>query len=229
MKPIKDFVIIKPELRDKCNGLIIDHTFDPSTHVPTIGTVVHLPHRLSVDNWETTMEIQVGDTVFIDKFVSLMAFGNEYNNQTISDGNRIITIDEFPHLYIRYQDLYMAIRNEQKIMLNGYALLTAIDWKPKSSLSIFNYVDKHYKIFKVEKTGSDVIYTNPAYYDAEISEGSYCVVDTARGKNSRLQNHVFPLEQSLYRTLDKEYYVSQKCFISATVNAEIAEENIALL
>ena len=229
MKPIKDFVLIKPHLREETSGLYIDHTYEPSDHVLVIGTVVEIPMKLDKEPWQSEIEIQVGDVVYFDRYSAMQAFGNTYHGESITNDNRVIKVDEIPHLYLKYHNLYMAIREGKRIMLNGYALLTSVEWKAKSNIELVQDVTSHYKIFKAELSGKSIKYSNPDYEDSEISGGKYYVIDTARGQNSRVQNHVFPVEQFLYRTLDKEYYVAQRCYISAEVSEDVVTENIAKL
>ena len=193
MQPIKDYVIIEPQSPERKteSGLIIVTDYDPSSHVPVIGTVKKLPHKLSSNK---QIELQVGDIVYMDRYACLMAWGREVSEESISKDNSVILIDGVKHFYINYGNVYMAIRDGKKIMVNDYVLMTAVKRQEKSKLVI----EKEFY--------SDLIFRCELGND-EIDEGQYIVIKRARSSKANLQYYVSPVEQHLYRTLDKEYYV----------------------
>ena len=192
IKPIKDYVIVKPQSteRKSSSGLIIVTDYDPSTHVPVIGEVKILPIKKS------ECDLQVGDIVFMDRFACLMAWGREFSQESITNDNAIIFIDGIKHFYMNYKNIYMAIRGDKKIMLNDYILVTAVKMIEKSDLVI----DKEYY--------SDLIFRCEIGND-EIKEGEYLIIEkgASKKKNTSYQFYVKPVENHNYRTLEKEYYV----------------------
>jgi co-chaperonin GroES (HSP10) len=193
MQPIKDYVIIQPQSPERKteSGLIIVTDYDPSTHVPVIGTVKELPHKLSNNK---QVELQVGDIVYMDRYACLMAWGREVSEESISKDNSVILIDGVKHFYINYGNVYMAIRDGKKIMVNDYVLMTAVKRQEKSDIII----EKEFY--------SDLIFRCELGND-EINEGQYIVIQRARSSKANYQYYISPVEQHNYRTLDKEYYV----------------------
>ena len=204
MKPIKNYVIVEaqsPERKTK-SGLTIVTSYNPSEHVPVIGTIKELPLKLSNNN---PIEAQIGDTVFMDRYACLMAWGKEVSEESIVDDNSILKIDGKIHFYINYGNMYMSLRGDKKIMLNNYLLVTPVKMKEKSDLVI----DKEYY--------SDIVFKCEVG-DEDVEAGQYIVIQRSRGKKGNLQYYVFPVEQHDYTTLEKQYYVVNKSNVVAIMN-----------
>lgn len=120
-------VLIKPDRNFgsiKCGEkeLYIDTTNEPGKHTVTSGTVVAICDKLIFDrdvDWsrsclfDTDIEAKVGDRVIFHP----MAFQTASALNKIIDGNYLI----------RYDDLFMAIRGEELIVLNGGVIAEAIE------------------------------------------------------------------------------------------------------
>lgn len=94
--------------------------WEPMMHAVTSGVVTHVPQKLKFDRkdmqgsvmYDTDMELQVGDRVIFDfKVESAVRKHGEINGS-------------YP---LRYDDIYVAIRGEQIIPVNGIILVEACD------------------------------------------------------------------------------------------------------
>lgn len=89
--------------------------WEESTRAFRYGKVVAVPKRLRVQSetlsgmeWETDMDVEVGDTVY----VGVMASANAVE----------VIVDQIKHYLIDYGDLIMRIRNGVITPLNGYVI-----------------------------------------------------------------------------------------------------------
>jgi len=108
------------------NKIYIDCSFQPEQHAPITGHVVSICKKLIFDpqpghnhslDWNTPIQIQVGDYVISYYLAALNAFSNgrfitdQYNNQ---------------YLVLRYDKFFAAKRGDRVITINGYNLLTPV-------------------------------------------------------------------------------------------------------
>ena len=118
--------------------LIIDHTFEPQDHVSVRGIVKVLPDKLFFGKndsrsmaWKTDVEVKVGDTVWMDYHAVLLALGKSFDKAQEGDD----PLYDEDGIFIKYQDLFMAQRGDEFIMLNGYVLIELAHQKmPETSL-----------------------------------------------------------------------------------------------
>lgn len=131
MKPKQTFgnrVLIKLDAENKSikfkdgSDFLIDTSYEPGRHVTITGTVFGVPKSLSYTGipnigmpWKTPMELKISDRVIVYYLAVLNAFRKETFNAVYEDGERYVFLD--------YRNIFVAIRNEQVIPLNGYCLI----------------------------------------------------------------------------------------------------------
>lgn len=122
MKLLNNMVAIRPypadEIRLKTGEkLYLDIRFEEYLNAQTAGEVVGIPDRLiynpKLDNcldWETDMELQIGDTVIFN----YLAVKNARHMMHIMEGNIVC---------MPYDKIYTVIRNGEVICVNGFILV----------------------------------------------------------------------------------------------------------
>lgn len=138
-------LVLPDENFSERNGLKIADSFEPAKHYSVRGKVVEVPNRLVYGGdflkknkigrnlslgpmtdiyqklfldsleWDTDMELSVGDDVFFKYNMHMLCY----------DHNLIVRRNGRDHYLIRYDYLYMA--NESK-MLNGWVLVEPVKW-----------------------------------------------------------------------------------------------------
>lgn len=101
--------------------IYIDVTYEEEQHAATECEIISVPDKLfySTDkkhrdrsvNFDTDMEIQPGDKVYIHYLASITAIKDQ-KSLTDDEGNI--------YYFINYHDLFASTRGEKVIMLNGY-------------------------------------------------------------------------------------------------------------
>jgi co-chaperonin GroES (HSP10) len=143
LDPDNDFIVTPKGVR-----LLVDTTFEPEKHVVRVGTVTSLPEklyyrrklhinlsaeelknqsstRLRYDGmpWKTEMELKIGDRVVMYFMAVQNCLRNEYK-WYVREGKTI-------RIFIKYQNIYAAIRDGKVIPVNGYVLVEPVedpDW-----------------------------------------------------------------------------------------------------
>ena len=115
---VEDFVYEKLDLKSGLE-LWVDNTEQTHQYVVRHGKVTRLPDKFKFwetdkrgMQWKTDMQVKVGDIVW---FYAITSHSSE---KLIYEGRKF--------LLINYEDLYVAKRGEDIIMLNGNVLLTPI-------------------------------------------------------------------------------------------------------
>jgi len=113
-KPISNYVLVgNPTKTDTLkSGLYIDTTYKPEHHVEIINEVIAVPDRLSFKEWETEMELKVGDQVWV-------------NYLSIMKGERVMVGDK-TYILVPYEKIILAKRGDDIVMLNGYVLIEPV-------------------------------------------------------------------------------------------------------
>ncbi len=197
-------VLIVPECNFTTMGdLLLNDDFDPQYHVSVLGRVAVVPQRLQYFGYEiaelkrqqagvrikdsaiqrqvqfmnkhstlfdTEMELQVGDKV---------VFPYNYHEANDKSGGMIDIGAERPAMLIPYSDLVMAIRGEERIMLNGFVWVEPIEYTQAEmnamASGLFNELeDKRKPMYgKVVEIGSqNRAYLNyPEMIDDDITVG----------------------------------------------------------
>lgn len=156
MKIPYNWVYIKPDLTNEIvlpsgHTLFLDTRFEEQGHAPTYGTVIQAPEALrfsrdaSVESvqFDVPMEIQVGDKVIF-----------HFNSLGIAQEQGRVFEEGF---MVRYDSLFVAIRGEQVIPLNGNIIVEPESAVIRSNLFIPAIAKKKAKqVGRVLYTGSEV-------------------------------------------------------------------------
>lgn len=191
MQPINNYVIVKPiQDTSKVGLLYIDTSWKPENHVQVINEVVAVPNclkRLPINHpafmeWETSMELEVGDQVWVNYLAIMKAKEVEYEGQTCK--------------IVPYSKIYFAMRERAVIALNGYVLIEPIQAPEIKSSIILNQEPQ-------EKKGEGIVRyfgtANTRYFDsatgdenndvdAVITDGYHVILK--RGFYSKIENEL---------------------------------------
>jgi co-chaperonin GroES (HSP10) len=121
--------------------MFIDISFDPQKFVATSGIVMDIPDMLMPDRfpdgshnprgmeWDTEIEIQVGDKAFYQKYEALVALGRLANPSmaTWEETASYRVVGDEIHIFIPYHSLYCVEREGELIMCNGYVLVEPVE------------------------------------------------------------------------------------------------------
>lgn len=97
--------------------IFIDTSYDPGKHVVRTGEVVGLPLSLRGGGdmpWDTDMELREGDRVVMYYLAVQNCLSKEQKKYYRKDGQTLI--------FIKYHNIYAAIRNGKIIPINGFVL-----------------------------------------------------------------------------------------------------------
>lgn len=169
----------------------------------TNGEVVAVPERLIFDpniecsmKWDTDMELKVGDNVIYHYLV----FFNATDPNLINDGKLLKEEDGNFYLYVPYDSIFLAIRDEKIVMLNGWVLA-----KKVQKDSTFIVPDKYKDIknlFSIHHNGSNNrSHEHTEYVDAEVNVGDFVITDKSCD---------IPLQHKTFSLLNEEYFRIQK-------------------
>lgn len=147
-------------------GISIITKYEPSYYAPRYGTVAVIPNRLKFGiggmSWKTDIEIQVGDTVWFNYLVCLMALGRLLNPVYRSDETRYYTCGEDIYVLLPYESLIVAKRE-----IHG-----DIVWKLKSHINYSEAKDEDFDGKRVDFLRNDELrclpYHAPRYIKTEI-------------------------------------------------------------
>lgn len=177
-KPINNYVLVRCETKSHDsidvagNKLYIDNTFEVGAHIKLTGIVAAIPDRLrclddsphSID-WETDIDVQVGDKVWF-RFMA---------NHTANMGtSKEVYVDGVRHIFINYGMLFMAEREGERFMLNGYVAIEPISKNKKSDFleAIYEKEDNHTSIGVVRCVGRfNRRYVNEYECDSHVCNG----------------------------------------------------------
>ena len=134
MKPLNNYVEIEVPSGTrpvKVNGkdFFIDNSYEPGRHVISYGVITNIPYSLTPWEWETKMNIRIGDKVWVQKLEAILALGRiadpsiadyEENTAYYIENGRI-------RVFIPYSALFFVERDNKTIMLNGFSLIEPIE------------------------------------------------------------------------------------------------------
>jgi len=205
--------------------IFIEHKAAPEMHAPTRGTIINICNKLNffAMPWLTTIEAKIGDVVISSYESILYCFDDGDTSRTFIDENN----DKY--FLLDYSDLFVSIRNENVIPLNGLVICEPVEQNVSESV-LLSDLPSHLSKFKSDKFGK-VVYlgsVNKEYYitngnkdvrhdlkDAEgVSVGDIVIFD----KNCDL-----PLEYDLHQSLDgrkKTFFRFNRCYIKAIVQKD---------
>ncbi len=146
MRILFNHVLVKPDPVDtiKLAGgfeLFIDNRFEEQKNAPQSGIVVQLPERLIYNedpeaeslNFDVDMELQVGDRIVFH----YLAQDHALRTGAIIDGN----------ILIRYDSIFVALRGEEVIPVNGTVLVVPESEIIKTNLIIPEHLSQKLKTF----------------------------------------------------------------------------------
>jgi co-chaperonin GroES (HSP10) len=206
-EPLNNNVLIRIEkdMSKLKSGLYIDTTYNDHAHACRYGVVVSLPRHLiygdngnrNYMNWITKIELRIGDNVIIDSNAWFNA--NKYGYYIDEGDDRFICI--------RYQDIYVAIRDGKILPMNGYALVEPEIDVPETNLVIPDSVKTFSKKYGIVRHLGSI-------------NTKYCIGKTEiGGDNNEIQvgdrilfqkNCNIYIEDELHMRLDKMYYRMQR-------------------
>lgn len=158
---VGNWVLIKPYYNDKDGNLVIDTSYEDEKYAPVSGEVVAVPDALVPElmDWETEVDVKVGDVVYFHFLGSFNALKGE---------NRTITVNGEVLLFVNYPSIFAAKTGDALRGINGYSLLKPIE--EKSNLFIED-VTKNYSESMGEvvcKSAPNLSYTYKGYKDADL-------------------------------------------------------------
>jgi len=108
--------------------LFIDTTYEPEKHMVRTGIVEAVPKDLSCKDfpWVTENEIQVGDKVVM--------YYLAIQNCLAPERRHFIKKGKTMWIFIKYNNIYVVVRDDKIIPINGYVLVEPIedpDWEAK--------------------------------------------------------------------------------------------------
>lgn len=206
--------------------LYIDPNFDFAKHVNHYGEVIAVPEKLIFDKKDpnrglmhhTEMELQVGDKVYIDRREVMICLGDKvranddykgmYPNKYIENEDGTLT------LFVRYDMIWMAIRNGNYMPVNGWLIIEYIkEEEYEGSIIIPDSLKSEYNPFigRVLYAGKRIL-----EYQSETQTDSYNI---EVGDIVLLPKYgdIF-LENELHSMLGKKVFVCQRYRLVSTYN-----------
>lgn len=213
---------------DLGNGqkLYLETKFTPAENTQVIGTVHAVPESLYFNKkdrensmeWETAMELEKGDTVFMEYFAVLMCLGTRYDQAASYPNETFVEDGDAIYIFIPYADIYFRVRNGNITPVNGYCIAKGIDIGLKSENII---IPDNQKVVWSPKWAEliEVGRPNTGFLDKKHRDvGELKKGDIVRFKGYANQR----IEDSLHRTLFKEdkntpYVVVQRRWMQASL------------
>ena len=119
-KPLNNFVLLgNPTSTESIGNLYIDTSYKPEDHVEIINEVMAVPDRLKFNEWETEMQLKVGDKVWVSYL-------------SIIKGERV-QVGDSVYVLVPYEKIILTKREDEIVMLNGYVLLEPVTEEVKQS------------------------------------------------------------------------------------------------
>ena len=143
----------KPDQLDLGNGttLYLDTSYNPNDHAPVTGIVEIVPEQLCVrfDNmeWDTDIEIKVGDKVQVTAMESMNCLGHEYDSYGEYYGDDRFIRDGDDYLIFAHYSTIILCNDEP---VNGFCIVEPIEEKHELEIETSNKL----AVGKVIKTGS---------------------------------------------------------------------------
>jgi len=200
-KTINNKVFVKlpienDKIKTKSGAVIyIDTSFEQEKHTDIICEVITPPEKFDYvvggekRHWNTEIEIKQGDVVWTNY---IMIRSNLETGAYIKEGDDI-------YMFIDYDTLVLAKREDEIIMLNGFCLVEPVEEDVKSNL-LLNKKKKYGKIVKLANPNKE--YKNKALTDnVNVKVGDIISFDKFAD---------IPVEYGMHKTLDKEYWKIQR-------------------
>tara|TARA_R110000751_G_scaffold262043_2_gene361289 strand:+ start:1117 stop:1803 length:687 start_codon:yes stop_codon:yes gene_type:complete len=214
-----DFLRYKKIAFKSGTEIIVDPTFSPEKHAQTSGIVSVVPESLYYDKEDvgcfnsveflTDISIKVGDKVFFHYLQINLAI-----NQ-----HRIIEEDGKFFIFIKYDSLFMSIRDEKVVMHNGWMLLKPVDRAVDEASKINRRLPK-------DRQTHDPLKGEIAFLGDPVKEYFWGNDETDEGIDVKkgdvviyLPHSDIPLEYNMHQSLDEKYFrVQRKELLSIYLN-----------
>ncbi len=164
-------------------------------HSIRYGEVIIVPEKFvkrgfgkDATRWDTEIEVLPGDIVWC-RYTAFL------NAERFTDGEHIYYV-------IDYQELVVAKRDGDVIMLNGFVLVDVVK-KEQSQILITERKETSMGVVKYNGSNNKS-YTYPKYEDADIEVGDAVYMNPAS---------FHKLEDDLWKAFGEELYFIQKCHI----------------
>lgn len=206
-----NYVLIKPNRKsnerishgstpDDIRKFFIDSSYEPERHATIVGQVVKTPERLiftkqdfhSSMEWKTRMELQVGDVVIYNFLEVSKAFDPRTSRHFVIDGQ--------VYILVRYDQIYVANRGSEVIVLNGFVLAEPFyeTNEYRGKMFVFTQRRTSKKLALIRHIGSHVpeFLDEDKFDDPEVSTdlvGKLVMVD---------RNRLVPLEYDLHASFE---------------------------
>jgi hypothetical protein len=190
-------------------GISIITKYEPSYYAPRYGTVAVIPNRLKFGiggmSWKTDIEIQVGDTVWFNYLVCLMALGKLLNPVYRSDETRYYTCGEDIYVLLPYESLIVAKREVSKfptgytetICLNSYVIGKQIKRKVSDKLIVNDEKTGWIKLLHVGNPVTEYLTETIEIEDVEAGDTVLINKKLAEKLENGMTNH-FSQEEVLF-------------------------------
>lgn len=192
--------------------LQLDTTYNPEQHVAVSGEIIAPPVRLHYDkkdssgmDWKTKIEVKSGDKVYFSYHAALMALGTRADPGQEYCDPLWIDQDDKLYIFIKYEDLYIVIRDRKEIPLNGYVIVERVKDCYSGTLKVESKFSDKSAI--VRTVGS----INQEYRTEEID-----AIDISHGDLIFYKpDHILRIEDDLHKTLNINTFIVQRRYILA--------------
>jgi len=197
MKPLGSRVLIKPNRKldeiylSQGNKIYFDPSFNPEQHAPVTGEIILLPAKTKADSpldFESEINALPGDVAIFSYIAATVSLDPRIEENIVDEDNEL-------YFWVRYQDIYAVVRNEERIALNHYHIVEQVDdVLPSSIIELPDGLKKKSnKLAKVIISPKQPVkYNTEALSQGCIADaGTYIVVHT---------NGIIQLEHDIHRT-----------------------------
>lgn len=190
--------------------LHIDTSFEPEKHTVVTGTVEAMPPRLIWKElpWKTENELQIGDKVVMYYMAVMNCMAKEQRRYVREMGRT--------YIFLKYSNIYAAIRDGQIIPINGYILAEPMPdpWQEKRKKEA---LAKGIELVELDtKSNKNVVFARLVHVGKPIElyrEGHLCDdnIDVAPGDEVILKKvRDIPIEYEYHSKLDRKLYRIQR-------------------
>lgn len=232
LKPMPNMVLAKfdfkgglideIEINNGKASLYFDPSYEKQWNASPWCTVIKAPDRLFVSqksrdrslDWETDIEISVGDRILIEYYVVT----NALKLADYEKGGAYIVGDDL-YILFRYDAIVLKMVGDTVVPINGFVLATPTEEKIDTTLAVPDTAKKQSeRVFRITHVGRPV--------KRYINEPDMHDTDEVRvGDLVRLRGKVaYQLERDIHRQLDQEYYKFQRKHIVGIYDEQKTEK-----
>jgi hypothetical protein len=201
MKIIQNLVLVKPDPTDKITlstgaSLYFDARFEEQKAAPQSGVVLVVPQKLRFSmvpgepsvRYKTDMELEVGDRVIFN-----------FNALDAAKKERMLFGDGF---LVRYDQIYVAIRNGEVICLNGGVIVEPQTEEIKAKIIVPEYIKR-----KKSKGFGRVLYASKRPHERDCFQPDFNTLScpmamASKGKFKDMGRYVQPGDLVQFHTIN---------------------------